>query len=372
MKVGILTYHFGTNYGGVLQCYALCDTIRRLGHSVTVVNYIPIELERNNFKSLLTCYARIIRRDGFRSLGFAFAVALNRRRQVRAFDAFRDLYLRVGRVCKTLPELAEECKLYDAVVVGSDQVWAPAHRKSGAYFLNFGDAYQGLRIAYAPCCAVTSGDEQNQLNFLQACLQRFSMLSVRNEETLEFVRKIINKDVPIVADPTLLMDFGSESRHDNNDYILVYLLGHEILGGHEGVIDRVKREYGNLPIYAIIPTNSNPRMFEWIDKAMYSVTPLEWVRLISHAKFLYTDSFHGVVFALKYRVPFLAFYTEKIRASRFLSLRKTYNLSNVISRADLIQSKSLAELQPDFDVVHSIIARQVDTSISFILNALKK
>ena len=41
MNIGILTYHFGTNFGGQLQCYALMRTLENLGHKVCVVNYVP-------------------------------------------------------------------------------------------------------------------------------------------------------------------------------------------------------------------------------------------------------------------------------------------------------------------------------------------
>ena len=41
MKVGILTYHFGTNFGGQLQCYSLFNVLKELGHNPIVINYNP-------------------------------------------------------------------------------------------------------------------------------------------------------------------------------------------------------------------------------------------------------------------------------------------------------------------------------------------
>lgn len=41
MKIGILTFHWATNYGAVLQCYALQEYLREQGHDVEIINYKP-------------------------------------------------------------------------------------------------------------------------------------------------------------------------------------------------------------------------------------------------------------------------------------------------------------------------------------------
>lgn len=41
MKIGILTFHWATNYGAVLQCYALQIYLEAMGHEVHVINYKP-------------------------------------------------------------------------------------------------------------------------------------------------------------------------------------------------------------------------------------------------------------------------------------------------------------------------------------------
>ena len=40
-NIGILTYHYSTNYGGVLQAYALQKVIEEKGFNVEIINYIP-------------------------------------------------------------------------------------------------------------------------------------------------------------------------------------------------------------------------------------------------------------------------------------------------------------------------------------------
>lgn len=39
MKIGIITVHRAYNYGSVLQCFALQEYLKSLGHDVWVIDY---------------------------------------------------------------------------------------------------------------------------------------------------------------------------------------------------------------------------------------------------------------------------------------------------------------------------------------------
>ena len=47
MKIGILTFHWATNYGAVLQCYALQAYLEQLGHNVRVIDYKPLKYDES-------------------------------------------------------------------------------------------------------------------------------------------------------------------------------------------------------------------------------------------------------------------------------------------------------------------------------------
>ena len=66
----------------------------------------------------------------------------------------------------------------------------------------------------------------------------------------------------------------------------------------------------------------------------YTTSPEEWIYLIHHAELIYTDSFHAVLFSLKFGTPFIAYYTEAIRASRLKYLKEYYNLRNILESVD--------------------------------------
>ena len=46
MKIGILTFHRAINYGAVLQCYALSECLKRMGHDAVVIDYRPEYIEK--------------------------------------------------------------------------------------------------------------------------------------------------------------------------------------------------------------------------------------------------------------------------------------------------------------------------------------
>ena len=51
MKIGIITFHWATNYGAILQAYALQNYLIEFGHDVEIINYRP---RKNIFLQKLT------------------------------------------------------------------------------------------------------------------------------------------------------------------------------------------------------------------------------------------------------------------------------------------------------------------------------
>lgn len=368
MRIGILTYHFGTNFGGQLQCYALMKTLESLGHDVTIINYIPGK-DKTSFMNDIKQSLRIVKHNiSKESIITGLTCILMSGKMRTRFDEFRNKHLNVGPLCN----LNNFNKLYDldAIFVGSDQVWAPAHHKNAAYFFNFKDCFKGRKISYAPCCAINKVEPENREQ-ISNLLSSFNSISVRNIETQNFVKNLTGKKTQIVADPTFLHSFKefTSSKTPKREYILTYILGKEIDGGHKAAIEKIKKEYGNIPVYSISLTSSKPHYFSWSDKTYYTLGPVEWVDFIRNAKFLYTDSFHGVAFALKFKTPFLAYYEEAIRASRFIDLMERYKLKNIINKVTDLDGTQINSLQPQEDT-YIISESIVKSSIDYIKEAL--
>ena len=93
MRIGILTFHCAHNYGAVLQCYALQEALKGMGHDVEIIDYQP--------EFLLTPY-KIFNTKRYKSNNpFKIAkktlrevlVARMRIKRYSAFQHFRSKYL---------------------------------------------------------------------------------------------------------------------------------------------------------------------------------------------------------------------------------------------------------------------------------------
>lgn len=61
MKIGIITLPTRTNYGGILQAFALSRVLKDLGHSPEVI-YLPVVWNVRWYKYPLTIIKRVIKR----------------------------------------------------------------------------------------------------------------------------------------------------------------------------------------------------------------------------------------------------------------------------------------------------------------------
>jgi len=134
MKVGLLTFHFGENYGSVLQAYAIQQAVRRLGHDVDIIDYWPRYIthggrlrlptsKRNLRINAQIAYVRWTHRRAYRGRD-----ALG-----HLFDTFRDKHLSIlpPRIWRDR-DLRRACGEYEVIVCGSDQIWNPPTRAASA------------------------------------------------------------------------------------------------------------------------------------------------------------------------------------------------------------------------------------------------
>ena len=149
-------------------------------------------------------------------------------------------------------------------------------------------------------------------------------------------------------------------------------MGDEIKGGHKKVIERIKKIFKNTQVVSIILTENNPQLFNWTDKTYWFANPIQWLNLFYHASFIYTDSFHGILFSIKFKKPFLSYYTEMARASRFIDLAHRFdNIANSIVDGfdDAIKKDSFHETI-DYKELDKKLKFEVDKSISFLADSL--
>ena len=53
MKIGVLTWYYGANYGAKAQAYALAQILSKMGHSVQMLNFKTVGYEKLNISTNL-------------------------------------------------------------------------------------------------------------------------------------------------------------------------------------------------------------------------------------------------------------------------------------------------------------------------------
>ena len=163
MKIGILTFHCAHNYGAVLQCYALQEVLKGMGHTVEVMDYRPSYLKAPYD---IVSFRRIQSRNPIRLMKGMISEFLSLPERIIRHKGF-DRFIK-EQLCLSAPGIPSDC---DAYVMGSDQIWNPGITQGfdGVYFgyLPFPKGHRSY-IAYAASMEREALDDSEKNYFLGA------------------------------------------------------------------------------------------------------------------------------------------------------------------------------------------------------------
>lgn len=364
MKIAIITWCNYHNYGTYLQAYALQTFLRKYNYEVCILDDYQYSVKLPSFVKTKILIKKLIKLVFFHS-------SLKDDKLDRSSDAlyelFKQKFLNIDSNVKQLEQLDGH---YDAYVCGSDQIWNPGgFERVGHefYFASFGNK---PKIAYAPSIGVKEIPNKDKEHFSKL-ISDFAFLSTREQYASNVLKELCGKSIETVVDPTLLL-----SRQDwyqlvppcerAQPYIFVYLLTY-----NQAYIDRVY-EYSaryNLKIRMVKPCGINIPI-----AGVEPAGPLEFLRLISNASVVMTDSFHAVLFSIIYRKQFVVFkrFKDTNKASQNSRIE---NLLSMIKRLDcFIDEDKLRQVDEvknfDFDEIDKNLAPFVNMSKDYLLNAL--
>lgn len=336
MKIAIITLPLHTNYGGILQAYALQTVLQRMGHDVQhlqpKVEYLPLHPA---WQMPFVWVKRLIRKC---FLGeWKLPIFEHPHRWMRRYT---DVFIHQHIVMRSL--LDEEwnaslAKNYDVFIVGSDQVWRPCYALPIArYFLSFlDDTCSNPRIAYAASFGTENCEfSANQILDCSKLLQKFSFVSVREQSGVEICKQLFGVRASHLLDPTLLLS--------KDDYLKL--------------IQNQKPSKGNLMVYVLdetpdirlfisqiaaseklVPFNAN---YSLGNRLGIPQLPIEnWLRGFVDAKLIITDSFHACVFAIIFNKPFICLGNDERGMTRFHLLLDLFGLQHC-----LLNEKQLFEI----------------------------
>lgn len=310
MKIGIITYHRAHNCGAMLQAWALKKALEKFGHEADypALNRVGEPQERWLSKPIPTIgvFARI--RSVLASVYCnMLSVPIEEIKRIR-FSRFRRKFLR-----ERVADVSRLGESYDAVIVGSDQVWKPAIAVEWTpLFLGEILPHDIRRVAYA----LSYGDKElegDELDRAVKAIGNFDALSVREPIMKGQLQPFTKKELKLVVDPSLLInaeeydelirDFDPPKK----DYLFAYLLG-----GDEALVAKIREVAKKLGVVAIITVVYQYSRHKAPKGLTYAVSPERMLGYIKNAKYVFAASFHGTAFSI-------------IFGKRFVSLRPKAN-----------------------------------------------
>jgi hypothetical protein len=289
-KIGVLTFHKCFNYGSYWQARCLVEGLRRLGHNAVLLDHECPDVARAElrcaFQPSLPQRTALSRMPAYKAKVRRFLDAFQRLPRTRPFPI--DEPQRAGR--------------FDAVVVGSDEVWNFCHPWYADRPIFFGEALATERlVSYA--ASFGNHDAERGIRADRAeQLRDFDALSVRDANSHALLEPAIGRPIEMVLDPCLQFAdrIGAEPA-TGAAYALVY--GH----GFPEWLQRAAREWSEragVPLVSVGYENA------WADEQRIAAGPDEFASLMAGARAVVTNFFHGCVFSLMNGKPFVAAPTE--------------------------------------------------------------
>lgn len=337
MKIGILTFHSVDNYGAVLQAFALQTYLKSVGHNVEIIDYRPSYFHTKRTWPLT---------HPIRLLGELAGVY-----HARKFESFRRTYFNRTVVCLTAKDLESELPRYDAVIVGSDQVWSPNvdRRKETdpIFFFRWNLPTTTKKIGYAASFGTDSIPEEHIASVREG-LANINIISVREKSGVEIVKDIANRDATWVCDPVFLLSPEQWKT----------ILGCKDVTPREYMTYmapdiRILQDLARRNRTKVIAPGWNPYFAVKKNLGIMFTSPAEWVQRIASSKGFITKSFHGTSFAILMHAPFVF-----IRPSGAMAKRATRILS-VLERVGL-QDRILPEEDTSAERIEAILNSPVD------------
>lgn len=372
MRICILTQPLKTNYGGLLQAYALQTVLRSMGHVVIT------EDRHENKKTLqqLLKYKIRVALGLFQHIYYPSAKDYSIISQKTG--CFKRKYITTTAPIYT-QDKSELLKYgFDAYIVGSDQVWRPFYSPGiKNYFLDFTVGMNVKRIAYAASFGTDDWEFSPELTVESSQLVRmFDAISVREDSGIELCERYWGIKAEHVLDPTMLLDkshyqriVSAEQEETHSGRLMSYIL--DATPEKKYVVNDVASILGIQP-FSVMPQSQFVDVGrKGLDQCIYpSVT--EWLKGFEDADFIITDSFHGTVFSIIYNKPFIAIANKDRGISRFTSLLKMFGLTDrIIYSFDKREIERLVKCEIDYNLVNEVIKREQIKSRIFLHEALK-
>lgn len=377
MRIGILTLPLHTNYGGILQAYALQTVLERMGHEVVVFDTPNRRFLPPLWKMPLSFTKRTILKI-FGKIDRVFIERhYNKTRPIIAkkIQPFIDKHINRKEIRSFYNLQSED---FDAIVVGSDQVWRVVYfpglwlgQQIENAYLDFTKNWTIKRIAYAASFGTNNWEyNEEQTKNCGQLLSMFDAVSTREADGMKLCKTKFDINAQHVLDPTMLLDiedyialFKNANISKSKGTLLYYVL--DTTEEINSLINNVAVEKHLVP-FAV----NNPFEYDEKKPLCQRIKPSveAWLRGFYDAEFVVTDSFHACVFSILFKKQFIVVGNKERGMSRFNSLLELFGLENRLVDTGM-STENLKDI--DYDVVYTKLNLLKKKSFSFLEKYLK-
>lgn len=366
-KIGICTLYTGYNFGSALQAYSTKMILDEMGFepelfkvSGSLVRGRDIRLK----KTLILFTRMLLFSKNKINVIKSFSGNNKSNVNIKTLNEFDDFYnnkLNPTVISyKKLKKISKNTE-YISFICGSDQIWnSTAFYVDPFYYLSF--CPKNKRIAYAPSFGRTYIPTYNK-NIIKKKLLGIDNISIRENSGKKIIKELINKDVDVCLDPTLLLDKHKwnkslEVSKINKKYILCYFLN--------APSSNAKKFINKLSIEKkmdVISINNN-----FFKNVVYG-GPETFLSFLSSAEYVITDSFHGVAFSINFEKKFYVFdrqYITENQSTRIKSLLEIVNLEDVFECEYELDSNYF-----DYKMVSNILSKEREKSLEFLKKSIR-
>lgn len=309
MTIAIITQPLASNYGGLLQNWALQQVLKQQYPLAQVITFDQTEWTRPWHIKYGGAFKRLL--------------GLSKPAPPSDFDRFRTTHISATPKAETLSALRRLDKQYapDAYIVGSDQVWRPRMvNHLEANFLQF--THCPRKIAYAASFGVDSWEfSEAETKLCRRLAAEFSAMSVREEAGIDLCRTHLATNAQWVLDPTLLLSaddydrlLPSEELHPNREYAFTYIL--DSSPAKQQIVSSLLQ---GVPEIAAAHNAKG-------ESSKNRMSVEQWIAGVRNARFVVCDSFHGVAFSIIYNKEFCVLLNPARGNSRIESILKAFGL----------------------------------------------
>lgn len=359
-KLGLCVRYDCNNYGSMLQILATQKAIEECGWQYEIIRY-----DKKTPKFIIKNLSRVFNPYFMRGkmIGIAKKISLkmhpemeNRNsKRLAIFREYRNKYIGpYSSICKGFDSLIQSANDYDAVMVGSDQLWTPAGLMTKFYNLLFvPDSIR--KISLATSFGVTE-IPKDQIKLTKQYINRIDFLSVREVSGQKIIKKLTEREAVIAVDPTLLFD-GEEwleifeyEKQSEEPYIFAYFLGDN--NAHRDAVEQFAKKKKLRVITC-------PHMDEFVERDMtfgddqrFEVSPVDFLNLVRGAEYIVTDSFHGSVFSILNHKKFLTVnrYSDSLRKAKNTRIDSLFSLLGIENRHYINESLDIEKaIEADID-----------------------